>query len=87
MFLQRSSTGAAIAIVCAASAEAFLSPMGGAAPLAGVRSRRGVQAAPSMTATTGAGALREARAAKDMRYNKLGDSDLLVSEVCLGVCP
>jgi hypothetical protein len=40
-----------------------------------------------MTATTGAGALREARAAKDMRYNKLGDSDLLVSEVCLGVCP
>jgi len=37
-----------------------------------------------MTATTGAGALREARAAKDMRYNKLGDSDLLVSEVCLG---
>eukprot|EP00802_Teleaulax_amphioxeia_P004676 Tamp_04680.p1 GENE.Tamp_04680~~Tamp_04680.p1 ORF type:complete len:402 (+),score=110.87 Tamp_04680:1772-2977(+) len=28
--------------------------------------------------------LREARKATDMRYNKLGDSDLLVSEVCLG---
>jgi aryl-alcohol dehydrogenase-like predicted oxidoreductase len=27
---------------------------------------------------------REARKATDMRYNKLGDSDLLVSEVCLG---
>ncbi|KAJ1492365.1 NADP-dependent oxidoreductase domain-containing protein, partial [Baffinella frigidus] len=40
-----------------------------------------VAMAQSSTAT---GALREARAAKDMRFNKLGDSDLLVSEVCLG---
>lgn len=38
-----------------------------------------------MTATTSSSSvIREARNAKEMRYNKLGDSDLLVSEVCLG---
>mmetsp|Transcript_55223 Transcript_55223/g.131169 ORF Transcript_55223/g.131169 Transcript_55223/m.131169 type:complete len:447 (+) Transcript_55223:61-1401(+) len=86
MLLQRANTAAVLALICAASVDAFLAPMGGVAQLCAARSRsvasRGkVAMAQSSTAT---GALREARAAKDMRFNKLGDSDLLVSEVCLG---
>merc|ERR1712127_111297 len=66
------------ALACiSASIEAFsLTPT---RPLRGVR--RMTMAATSATRST---AIREARKATDMRYNKLGDSDLLVSEVCLG---
>ena len=88
MLMQRARTGAALALIWAASADAFLAPMGGVPQQLAARSRRGIcHGKVAMAATTSAatGALREARAAKDMRFNKLGDSDLLVSEVCLGI--
>ena len=90
MLMQKARTGAALALIWAASADAFLAPMGGvAAPhLLRAQSRRGAchgKVAMAAATASATGALREARAAKDMRFNKLGDSDLLVSEVCLGI--
>ena len=66
------------AFACLSSADAFMAPS--RTVPAGVRRM-------SMAATSAAktdNSIRAARKASDMRYNKLGDSDLLVSEVCLG---
>jgi len=80
--IPRAMVVSAAMLVCAVTSEAFLlSPvatLGRAKPFS-----RGVRMT-ATSSTSSASVIRESRDAKEMRYNKLGDSDLLVSEACLG---